>query len=197
MRSGKNSGNLNYPDSDQFFQKFEELAYDTGVCDNEQVMLTQIKKATQETSKNMIYSADGEVPTTYKGWKACLLHMDYNWCLKWVEGTTAGQVDSKPQAQKVTTPQKGDQASTYMLEKKTATGLTYGGHGAPMDINTAWAVAKCFQCSKLGHFKRNCPDMPKSREEVMHRLNYYWNTHPTVEAPVLSTIEEVKEDTEK
>ncbi len=35
----------NYPDSDQFFQKFEELAYDAGVCDNEQVMLAQIKKA--------------------------------------------------------------------------------------------------------------------------------------------------------
>ncbi len=42
-------------------------------------MIAQIKKAAQETSKNTIYSADGEVPTTYEGWKACLLHMDYNW----------------------------------------------------------------------------------------------------------------------
>ncbi len=36
----------NYPDGDQFFQKFKELAYDARVRDNEQVMLTQIKKST-------------------------------------------------------------------------------------------------------------------------------------------------------
>ncbi len=80
---------MTYQDGDQFFQKFEELAYDAGVHDNEQVMLAQIKKAACKTSKNTIYAADGEVPTTYKGWKARLLHMDYNYHLKWVEEPTA------------------------------------------------------------------------------------------------------------
>ncbi len=70
---------VNFPDGDQFFQQFEELTYYAGICDNKQVMIAQIKKAAQETSKNTIYSADGEVPTTYEGWKARLLHMDYNW----------------------------------------------------------------------------------------------------------------------
>ncbi len=156
-------------------QKFKELAYNARVRDNEQVMLTQIKKATCETSKNTIYSADGEVPTTYDRWKARLLCMDYNWHLKRAEGTMAGQIDSKLQAQKETMPQKGGQASTYTLEKKTATGMTYGEHRVPMDIDTARAAAKCFRCSKLGHFKRDCPNAPKSREEAMHRLNYYWD----------------------
>ncbi len=31
----------------------------------------------------------------------------------------------------------------------------------------------------------------------MRQLNYYWDTHPMVKAPVLSTIKEVKEDAEK
>ncbi len=79
-----------YPDGDQFFQKFEELAYHAGVCDNEQVMLHQIKKATHDTSKNTIYSADGEVPTRYEGWKAHLLCIDYNWHLKKAEGGMTG-----------------------------------------------------------------------------------------------------------
>ncbi len=53
-------------------------------------MLTQIKKAAHKTSKNTIYMADGEVPTIYDRWKAHLLHMDYNYCLKKAEGTIAG-----------------------------------------------------------------------------------------------------------
>ncbi len=70
---------VDYPDGDKFFQQFEELVYYAGVRDNEQVMIAQIKKAAQEMSKNTIYSADGDVPTSYEGWKARLLRMDYNW----------------------------------------------------------------------------------------------------------------------
>ncbi len=63
---------VNFLDGDQFFQQFEELAYYAGVCNNKQVMIAQIKKAARETSKNTIYSADGEVPTSYEGWKGLL-----------------------------------------------------------------------------------------------------------------------------
>ncbi len=52
---------VDYPDGNKFFQHFEELAYYAGVCDNEQVMIAQIKKAARETSKNTIYAADGDV----------------------------------------------------------------------------------------------------------------------------------------
>ncbi len=187
---------VNFPDGDQFLQQFEELTYYTGVHDNEQVMLAQIKKAAQETSKYTIYSADGEVPTTYDGWMARLLHMDYNWRLKRAEGTT-GCIDSHSQAPKGTTPQKGNQTSTSTPEKKTATGTTYRGCGAPMDIDAAKAVVKCFQCGKMGRFKHNCPNVLKSREEALHRLNYYWDTHPTEEKMILSTIDEVKDSAEE
>ncbi len=36
---------VNFPDGDQFFQQFKKLTYYAGVHDNEQVMITQIKKA--------------------------------------------------------------------------------------------------------------------------------------------------------
>ncbi len=186
---------VNFQDGDQFFQQFEELAYYANVCDNKQVMLTQIKKAAQETSKNTIYSADREVSTTYEGWKARLLHMDYNWWLKWAEA--AGHTDPKPQAQKITMPQKGGQMSTSTLEKKIITGMTYGGCGMLMDIDAAKAVAKCFRCGKIRHFKRDCPNVPKSREEPMCWVNYYWDTHPTEKKTNLSMVEEVKESAEE
>ncbi len=156
---------VNFPDGDQFFQQFEELAYYTGVHDNEQVMITQIKKATQETSKNTIYSADRDLPKSYEAWKARLLHMDLNWCLKQAEGIVARCNDSKPQA-KGTTPQKGGQTPSTP-KKKTATGTTFGGQGMPMDISTAKVVAKCFQCRKIRHYKCDCPNAPKTREEAL------------------------------
>ncbi len=56
---------VDFKDGNQFFQQFEELAFYTDVHDNEQVMVTQIKTAAHETSKNTIYVANGDLPTLY------------------------------------------------------------------------------------------------------------------------------------
>ncbi len=157
-------------------------------------MIAQIKKAAQETSKNTIYSANGEVPTSYKGWKARLLRMDYNWCLKRAEGMTAGRTDSKSQVSKTTMPQKGGQMPENTRKENSNRNdiwrewCTNGHHAVK-------ATAKCYQCRKLSHFKCDCPHVPKTREEAMHQLNTYWDHHPTEEK--LATVEEVKEDAEE
>ncbi len=102
-------------------------------------------------------------------------------------------IDSKSQVSKMTVP-KGV-ASTSVPTQKTLSGTTYGGTGALMDISTATAMTKCYRCGKLGHFKCDCPNAPKTRAEALRRLNVYWDNHPMVE--VMATVEEVKEDAEK
>ncbi len=81
--------------------------------------------------------------------------------------------------------------------KKTGTGTTYGGQGALMDIDRMHTKVKCFQCSKLGHFKCDCPDSPKTRKEAMQRLNNYWDRQATQEKLTESKIKEVKNGAEQ
>ncbi len=180
---------VNFKDGDKFFQEFEELAHYSGVRNNEQVMVAQVKRAARETSKNTIYAADGDLPVLYDEWRARLLRIDYNWHLKQAESS------GRPAPMVKGTVPKGV-ASTSVPTQKTVTGTTYGGRGEPMDIGAATATTMCYRCGKLGHFKCDCPNAPKTRAEALRRVNTYWDNHPMAEEP-LAKIEEVKEDAEK
>ncbi len=70
------------------------------------------------------------------------------------------------------------------------TGTTYGGSGKLMDIDAVHAKAKCFGCSEIGHFKRNCPKRPKTKAEALRHVKYYWDHIAT---KTDSKIEEVKD----
>ncbi len=153
---------VNFKDGDRFFQEFEELAHYAGVRGNEQVMVTQVKKAACKTSKNTIYAGNGDLPNLYNNWKSRLLRIDYNWHLKQAEGIGRTIPTTKAAIPKGV-------MTTSVLTQKTPLGTMYGGQGAPMDIGAATATTKCYRCEKLGHFKINCPTSQKLGKKLCVR----------------------------
>ncbi len=161
---------VDFKDGDQFFQQFKELAFYADVRGNEQVMVTQIKRAACEPVK-----------TLYMQLTAIYQPSMINGRLDYYGSTTIG--DSSRQKARVgtwlqVTSVENDRAKGSSIDKCTNTEDSVGNHirrtGVPMDISAATAMIKCYRCRKLGHFKCDCPNAPKTREEALRQLNTYW-----------------------
>ncbi|KAK0470794.1 hypothetical protein IW261DRAFT_1572640 [Armillaria novae-zelandiae] len=157
-----------YSDGELFFQKFEELALEAGVIDNEQMMLNQIEEAARQTSKDKILYNDAEQPRTYE-------HNNHK------------KTDNKQSSSR----------KSYD-HKKTSTGTTYTGSGQPMDIGKLQAEGKCFNCSEKGHMSQDCKKerRRKPQEEICATKEYWEAQYKTAEEETAasSKVEEVKDE---
>ncbi len=186
-----------FPDGNLFFQQFESLTFEAGILGINQMMMAQVKNACRSSSKDIIYASDGDVPTNYQEWKGCILRIDHNWRTRKAETGGGPKVADWKQQSKTNTSSKGSQSQhSGVPEKKTGTGTTYGEQDAPMDIDRTRVKVKCYRCGEIGHFKQDCPKSPKTKEEALRRLNYYWD-HVAMNEKTDSKVEEVKDKAEQ
>ncbi|PBK62471.1 hypothetical protein ARMSODRAFT_1024885 [Armillaria solidipes] len=169
-----------FKSGDIFFQKFEELALEANIIDNEGQMAKMIEEVVCKTAKDTIYTQPNHPPDTYDEWKRRILQIDYNYHLN---RATGGQMTNRPN--NAGTSKGNSSVTTLSTGKMTTTGTTYGGQGQPMDID-AINNGECFRCHKKGHISKNCllQSWNKKKQEVRAS---------TTKPSMGSKVEEVKD----
>jgi hypothetical protein len=141
---------------DEYFTKLDMLFADAGVTDDaEKIRL--LEKGLNSDILETIYTSDNPIPSTYDQYKKKAIQLGR--MRERFRQSHRAVVASLPSA---STPAKPvHQFHTHIhppvTEKKTATGITYGGKGQPMDIGETRQPLRCFNCGELGHMRKDCP----------------------------------------
>jgi hypothetical protein len=152
---------------DDFFNKFEGLLHDAELNDNEPEKIRLLEKCVNSPIINSIYSS-GSVPTDYKQYKDCVL----NFARLWERRKEQLELERKSHSHNASHSQHTHPAAPRRLptptvtEKKTPSGIVYGGHGKPMDLDGLRKVNQCYNCGEVGHFHRDCPCPEKRKVNV-------------------------------
>ena len=141
-----------------------ELLFARAELTDEKEKTRIIKKNIQPEILRIVYNSD-HLPDTYDEWREKIVKIG---TLQEELHQIQRQRTTKAPAPPPTPQSKYNivvQPKTTDVDKKTATGTTYGGRGQPMDIDRLKNI-HCFNCGKLGHVRDKCPEPRKDKINV-------------------------------
>jgi len=147
---------------DEYFTKLDMTFADAQVT-NDAEKIRIVERGVDNRILEVIYSDPIGVPVTYNNYKVkCLTigRMKERYRnlqrIHSVSQTTSTHTASSKQA-----PPVFHTHIHPVPEKKTVSGVTYGGAGQPMELGQTRAAMLCFNCGKPGHLRRDCPEEQK------------------------------------
>ena len=135
-----------------YIDKFEVLKSTSALTDSEALFL--FRRGINPDMSLAIFNTNQKIPSTYEGFVAMVKDIGRN--MEERKGILAGarSLYSSP-------PSRPAPRHTA-LDRRTGTGLTYGGSGQPMEIGQTRPV-KCYNCNKTGHMARECKEPKREK----------------------------------
>ena len=149
---------------DDFISRFESLAKDAAVEDHDTELIRLLERNVKADLIDSIYST-GDVPTTFNNYKSRVLKLGR----LWEQRQEQKNQEHRRHAPSLLSTAKPSPTHPVMppshsADRRTPTGVVFGGRGKPMDIDALRRDNRCFTCGVAGHFRRECPDKDKGKK---------------------------------
>ena len=185
--------------AEAFFNRFDILRRTAGYTkDHDAYLIQLVEQAVPEALIGHIYRS-GKLPKDYEDWKRVIVQLD-KLDRRWKE-RKGFHASFQPATRPTPRPAAPTPAPSHQVDRRDATGVTYGGKGQPMDVSMDRARREglCYYCGAPDHIKRNCPKrkaqirMVIRRMDLEERQDWLTSLHSVKEDDVLEEEETVNQ----